>query len=258
MYMIPTLILSLLLVAALGGIAIVYKRLGQISHQVREQRSMVRQELATNELRLYRQFESLLALRDELGVQIPLPPLREWAGSPDFLLELFREIKIRKPATIVECSSGASTLVAARACQLNGAGHVYSLENASEFAMRTRRMIENAGLQSWATVIDAPLKRYTLQDRHYDWYSIDQLRIDTIDMLVVDGPLGRLNEQARYPAAPLLFSRLSERAIVLVDDADRPDERAIVERWSHEFAGFRREERTAEKGLAVLVRAPDH
>ena len=250
-------LLSLLLLAGICAAALVYRRLGQISHQIRDQRSVVRAELATAEVRLYRQLESLIALRDTLGAQTPLPALREWAGSPDFLLELAREIKLRQPAKIVECSSGASTLVAARCCQLNGVGHVYSLENASEFAMKTRRLIEAAGLQAWASVIDAPLKPYDLQGQNYHWYSIDELMVDAIDMLVVDGPLGKLNNQARYPAGPLLFPRLNERAIVMVDDASRVDEQAIVERWTQEFAGFQREDRMAEKGLAVLVRSQD-
>lgn len=250
-----TVVSSLLALAVLAVALLVYRRTGRIEHQIREQRSAMRAELATAELRLYRQIEALLALREALGTPIPpLPPLRDWAGAPDFLLEVAREITLRRPETIVECSSGSSTVVAARCCQLNGVGHVYSLENAAEFAGRTRRLLEAAGLQDWATVVDAPLTSYAFEGQHYTWYSIEGLNAGSIDMLVVDGPLGKLNEQARYPAGPLLIPRMSERAIVMLDDAERPDERRIVERWSGEFTGFRREDRIAEKGLAVLAR----
>lgn len=243
--------IATLVVIALG-LVLIYRKLVGIASEVKSTRDTLRIDIEKAELRLYRQIESLQALSSLLDLPKPLPPLREWAGSPDFLLEVCREALIRKPDRTIECSSGVSTLVAARCCQLNERGHVYSLENSAEYAQKTREMLQGAGLQDWATVIEAPLKPHMFEGESYAWYETDQLPSGRIDLLVIDGPLGRLNQQARYPAGPMLFPRLSERALVMVDDANRPDERRIVERWQREFPKFRIARREAEKGLALL------
>jgi hypothetical protein len=246
--------LALLLFAVAAGAALAYRRLSHIEHLIADLRKTIRKDIDTAEVRLYRQLESLESLNNILKPRVPLPSLREWAGSPDFLLELTREILARRPETIVECSSGASTVVAARCCELSNFGHVLSLENSPEFAEKTRRLLVAAGLQGWATVINAPLKSYAFEGQNYNWYSIDELPDTAIDMLIIDGPLGKLNEQARYPAGPMLIPRLTSNGIVMLDDSNRLDERKIVERWQAEFPGFLSENRDAEKGLTILTR----
>lgn len=52
-----------------------------------------------------------------------------------------------------------------------------------------------------------------------------------VDVLIVDGPPGLTGDWARYPAYPLLREKLRPGAIVLIDDAQRTDERSIVEAW---------------------------
>lgn len=58
-------------------------------------------------------------------------------------------------------------------------------------------------------------------------------------MLIVDGPPGRVNKDARYPALPLLHERLNPGAHVFLDDATRPDERRILTQWLAEFPDLR-------------------
>lgn len=246
----PVLTLAALILGAL-----ILQRLIRVERTMRNNRDFLRNAVDESELRLYRQIEALGALNRLLEPEAPLPPMRDWAGSPDFLLEVAQEILRRRPETIVECSSGASTVVAARCCQLNGAGHVYSLENGPEFAEKTRRLLRDANLQDWASVIDAPLQAYTFEGKTYSWYSLTHLPEGSIDMLLVDGPLGRLNEQARYPAGPMLIPRMGRTGIVMLDDANRPDERRIIDRWLGEFPQYRAESRNAEKGLTILTRS---
>jgi hypothetical protein len=240
------------LIALAVVFALIYRKLIGITSEVKHTREILAAELERSEFRLYRQIEALQALTSLLGLRKPLPAMRGWAGSPDFLLEVCQEVLHRRPDRIVECSSGVSTLIAARCCQLNGAGHVFSLENAPEFAHKTRQLLEREGLQEWATVIDAPLIQHSRGGMAYKWYTLDRLPPGPIDMLVVDGPLGKLNQQARYPAGPLLFPSLSDSALIIVDDANRPDERRIVERWQQQFPKLRLEQRDAEKGLVLL------
>lgn len=203
---------------------------------------------------LFAQLQALSALERLLGLDLPLPPMRGWAGSPDFLLFLARRMLETKPNVVVECSSGVSTVVAARCLQRMGVGHVYSLEHDAAYAEKTRRLLGEYGLQSWATVLDAPL---TTQPGSTPWYADGVLPADLspIDLLVVDGPPAATAPMARYPALPRLIDRMAPAFAILVDDADRADERAMLERWRREIPGIQLTRIAAEKGLALVQRA---
>jgi hypothetical protein len=205
---------------------------------------------------LFRQLEGLHGLYAELDLKASLPPTRGWAASPDFLLEVARHARSTKPAWVVECSSGTSTLVLARCLQLNGTGKVLSLEHSPQYAEQTRQQLRQHGLQDWAQVLDAPLLPHTLAGESWPWYDISKLPADRqIDMLVIDGPPQATRKQARYPAGPLLFPLLSAHGAVFLDDAARGDELAILPRWQQEFPALQHSSRPCEKGCAVLVNA---
>lgn len=200
----------------------------------------------------FRQIEALAGLFLELGLTRSLPATRGWAASPDFLRELALHALLARPKVIAECGSGVSTVVLARCLQMNRAGHVYSLEHLAEHAEKTRQELERQGLQDWATVLTAPLRSYEFHGEAYSWYSTEQLPSVGLDMLVIDGPPIGTSPLARYPAGPLLFGRLNVPATVFLDDADRQDERTILQRWAKEFQELHQEHRDCEKGCAVL------
>jgi predicted O-methyltransferase YrrM len=203
---------------------------------------------------LFAQIQSLLALERILGMPSPLPPLRGWAGSPDFLLNVAQQLQQRQPATVLECSSGVSTIVSARMMQLNGKGHVYSLEHDPVFAAKTRALLEQFDVNAWATVIDAPL---VSRESSSPWYSLDGLpkALTTIDALVVDGPPASGAPLARYPALPRFADKMSAGAIVIVDDAQRPDETRMLQKWATEFPEFKQSDLYCEKGCILLQRS---
>ncbi|SEN80631.1 Predicted O-methyltransferase YrrM [Duganella sp. CF517] len=202
---------------------------------------------------LFRQMEALQGLYVELDLKHSLPPTRGWAASPDILLELARHARSAKPATVVECSSGISTLVLARCMQMNGAGMVFSLEHDSEYALLTRAQLRRHGLEDWARVIYAPLRPHLLSDENWPWYDTSDLPACLpIDLLVIDGPPQATRPLARYPAGPLLFKSLAPGASVFLDDAARPDERTVLQRWHKEFPALEQSSRPCEKGCAVL------
>ena len=162
-------------------------------------------------------------------------------------------ISSKKPKIVMECSSGVSILVIARSLELLGAGHVYSLENSSEYAAKTREMLAANGLTAWATVVDAPLVTGAAST---PWYDISGLPTDlsNVELLVVDGPPGTIAEQARFPAMPMFYSRLAANCTVMLDDANRPDERAAMQRWLQHYLEFKDNYLPYEKGLTVLFR----
>lgn len=212
-------------------------------------------QLATEKdnARLFEQIQAYDSLMRLIQPRRPLPPLRGWAASPDLLLTLAQHALAHKPGTVLECSSGSTTIVLARCCELNGSGHVYSLEHDEHFAQQTRRHLAQQGLDAWATVIHAPL--VPTGPEAQPWYSLDGLRLaEDVDMLVIDGPPSRRGDLARYPALPQLHPLLAAGATVFLDDADRPGERRVVERWQAELPGYQLTRIPLEKGAVMLIK----
>src|SRR3990170_4022847 len=88
----------------------------QVASSARSANDVHRREMRT----LYAQVEAMLQLRDVVNVTGPTPPLRGWAASPDVLKLLVDEVVERRPTTIVECGSGASTVWLAMAIRTLG------------------------------------------------------------------------------------------------------------------------------------------
>lgn len=206
---------------------------------------------------VYRQIEALHFLYRELAVQRPLPPLRGFAASPDFLREIVRSIRETQIQRVVELGSGASTIVAARSLELNGSGHLYSLDHDAKYAEKTRELLREQGLQDWATVIHAPLISHDIRGELYQWYSLKNLPEFAIDLLIVDGPPAATQKHARYPALPLLRSRLAKTGVVIADDTSRRDDAEVIVRWSEEHPDLIFAEQTCEKGCVKIESAAD-
>lgn len=200
------------------------------------------------------ELEAYLDLGARLGLRHGLPYVRHWSAGADFLALLVEHVLAHRPKVIVECGSGLSTLMLARCCALNSVGRVWSLEHEPDCAAHTREALARYGLEQVARVVDAPLRRYRLNTQEFDWYDLGGLPEVAIDLLVVDGPPGRLAPLARYPALPLLFARLDRAGTVFLDDAARPDEQAILSRWRTEFPDLAMTEVETGRGCAVLQR----
>jgi len=198
--------------------------------------------------------ESYLPLCQRLGLDRGIPWTPNWTAAADFLELLVDELEARRPAVILECGSGLSTLVLARACERTGRGHVWSLESGAEFAEATREALAAYGLERLVTVVHAPLSEVEIGGESWPWYDRSGLPGGPVELLVIDGPPAFLREQARYPALPLLVPYLEKGCRILLDDAARPDERAAVARWLEEFPGLRHRYLELERGCSVLER----
>lgn len=187
---------------------------------------------------LYRQLELLQGITGFLKPVYPLPPTRGWAASPDLLREAMSAVLDQRPACVVEASSGTSTIIIGYCLQRVGAGHVFALEHDPVYAARTRKALADHGLTAYATVIDAPLKEHLINGVRHSWYDTSRLLLPgPIGLLLVDGPPDTVQQQARYPAVPLLRPFMAPGALVLLDDGARLDERASAERWLAECEG---------------------
>jgi len=247
--------------AAVGGVAVVFSVLqvttyrhlaSQIDARINGVEELVR-KTADDNVKHYRQTEGLFGLYAALAPAVPLPPMRDYAISPDFACLLISAVKERRPALIVETGSGVSTLILAYCLRRLGGGRIVALEHDEAYAARGTAEIERHGLSDVARVIRAPLIPVKIEGREWRWYDPARLtERQPIEMLVVDGPPAVTQEMARYPALPLLRSRLADDVIVVVDDHDRDDERRMVKLWLTRYPGFEATVVNTEKGAAIL------
>ena len=195
-----------------------------------------------------------LCARLQLNAGIPYS--EHWSAAADFLELVVDEVITIKPETILECGSGVSTLMLAAACRESGRGRVLSLEHHREYASDLRDIVASYGLQEFATVIDAPLVDMPVNGRDYQWYSLDNLVECDIDMMVIDGPPGRLQKNSRYPALPVLAGRMTSACSIFLDDAGREDERDIVRLWVQEISGLSSTYIDNQRGCSRLLFNP--
>ena len=191
-------------------------------------------------------------LQLKLGLAEALPYTENWSAAPDFLDIISLHCLENYPSTIVECSSGLTTLVLSRCCQLNKFGHVNSLEDSALYASKTQQQLKALDLQKFATVSHMPLIAQIVEQQAYDWYNMDGIVKSPIDMLVIDGPPGYIQPYSRYPAVPLLFDHLSDECVIFLDDAARDDEKTVVERWLRQYPELMHEYIDTERGCSVL------
>ena len=201
----------------------------------------------------YRQIESLFSIYATLNISQPLPAMRGWAVSPDFASIVIALIHDIKPRIIVEAGSGTSSLLAGYTLKQEGGGLIVSLEQEKLFADITRADVARHGLEEFVSVRYAPLKKVMIGSHAWLWYDLDAIKdLTSIDMVIVDGPPGNIQRLARYPALPLLADRLSERAVIVLDDFFRQQEREILVRWLRRFPAFSHQTVSTEKGTLIL------
>jgi hypothetical protein len=240
-------IIAALLITCIGAVYVAYEKLSRGI-------ATIRRELVQTTDNVFVQLEALMAVYAELRPHRGLPRMRGWAASPDLLGVLLAYMHEKCPAVVLECSSGISTLILAAAAKNNGSGRVVSLEHDAAYAKRTRSLLARHGLADWADVVDAPLVPVQIgawEGRWYDTSGLDPKLV--VNMLVIDGPPQGTNPMARFPALAFLRGRLSAGAVVVLDDASRPDEGATVGAWLSAYPEL--EELRAprcEKGCRVL------
>jgi len=190
-----------------------------------------------------REIEALVQLFQQFTPRAPMPSSGDFALNPTDLLDLLHLVRLRQPRLVVELGSGTSSVWLAYALEQHG-GRLVSLDHDAGYARQTRAMLAAHGLNAVASVRHAPLRELTANGKTYQWYDVDKLTdLTGIDLLLVDGPPEATGPDARYPALSVLAKRLAGTATVVLDDANRPDERDAVRRWTEEVPGLTEEQR---------------
>ena len=198
---------------------------------------------------------------DNLGELVDLsaavPPAGGWAASPDVVLCLVDRLLERRPALVVECGSGVSTLFLALAAEQHGLPtRIVSLEHLEEYAEGTRALLARHGVAHRAEIRLAPLGPSSVPGHDTAWYAESAVAdLAEIGLLFVDGPPEATGPMVRYPAVPLLRDRFAADCTIVLDDAVRDDEREAERRWAEELPDFTLDHvREYDKHASVLSR----
>ncbi len=126
---------------------------------------------------------------------------------------------------ILECGSGLSTLLMAILTHKKGIP-IYALENHSGWFERMNTTMARYGFDQ-VTIVQAPLRDFG----EYDWYSFDKSILPSnIDLVICDGPPGNI-KGSRYGLVPEVHEYLSNECRILLDDANRKNEKQVLENW---------------------------
>lgn len=242
-----------LLLLLLALVLYLLVRLHRDQQQLTELGSQLSSQLTRDTWGLFGQWQAYSSLRDRLDLHEGLPYTRDWSAAPDFLQLIVEHALEHQPRLILECSSGLTSLMLARCCQMNRKGDVISLENGAEYAAKTRLHLSRYGLEAYGKVIDAPLQSYSIEGEEYLWYQLDHMDDRSINMLVIDGPPGFIQRHSRFPALPLLYDKLADGCVVFMDDAAREDERQIVAMWQRAYPHIGINYLKTARGCSVLT-----
>lgn len=150
-----------------------------------------------------------------------------WSGKPELLRQCILDA-VNAAGPVLECGSGLTTLLVGAAVRIGG-NRLWSLEHMPEWAERVSAQLAKFGIDS-AHLCVVPLTDMG----EYQWYAPPaEVRSLRFRMVVCDGPPSSTTG-GRYGLFPVMESCLAEGCIVLLDDAERDDEQAVVRRWCRE------------------------
>ena len=163
-----------------------------------------------------------------------LPAQNEWALPMDEQRFLANLVAHLKPQHILELGSGTSTQVLARACsQLHVPCCISSVEHDPDFHQSTIREIADQRKAGCRIALQfAPLVLREHGGKLLPVYRLHPRRFASpcpTDLVLIDGPPAALGGREGTLYQVLDFVRAG--TLVLLDDANRPEERAMLSRW---------------------------
>ncbi|HEY4111756.1 class I SAM-dependent methyltransferase [Puia sp.] len=161
---------------------------------------------------------------------------------PACLAFILNDIVINDRKNVLEFGAGISTIMMGRLIKTNSLEtRIISVEHNSRWVEILKGIVLAEGLEDHIGIVHAPLVPCCVATCHTDWYDTTVLEPvignRTFDMVLVDGPPAYEppKMEARYPALPFVYNRLAARSILVLDDAEREGEKAVLARWTAEF-----------------------
>lgn len=149
-----------------------------------------------------------------------------WSGDVAYLRAVC-EYAVTPGGPILECGSGTTTILLSALVPEQRPR--ISLEHLGEWHQKVERVLSRHGLPSHLHHL--PLRDYD----GFAWYADDFLGPGrSFSLVICDGPPDS-TPGGRYGLLPVCRDHLAEDCVILLDDVERPGERAIVEGWRREF-----------------------
>ena len=241
-----------------------------------------------------KQIEAFIGINNYLDKGIKPLNFHGWPISPDIGLYITGLIDANNYDVIIEFGSGTSTVLMAKALKakqqnytqpllektsknnslaVSGASfndlpsRIVTFEHNSQYYEKTLEALRNNQVDELVDLVHAPLVDYRYKDgSEYLYYHCADKMAELAKifkgrkaniLVLVDGPPGATNKNARFPALPHLLNHLPEHAFVIImDDYSRSEEKDTVEQWKQiataKVLNPQIEVIPSEKGLAIL------
>ena len=147
-----------------------------------------------------------------------------------------------EPQRILELGCGISTLVFATYATLRSADQVRvsSIDHDPAWLTSLSEQLQSHQLAAPVRLVHAPIVAWSDTKPALQTYSPSRIRQAVqqmgggVDLVLIDGPPAHLF--GRSGTLPTVVSSLSERGVVLLDDACRPHEYELCRQWQTQFA----------------------
>jgi len=161
-----------------------------------------------------------------------------WSVSVELGRLLADLVRRFRPTSVLEFGSGQSSLILARALAANGGRRITSIDHEARFSRTAWEAIEKLpGVD--ARRVEAPLRwsleRWGVQRVYAGCAEVIAAR-GPHDFLLIDGPQWWYGREATLHLA---VPSLAPGALIVLDDAGRHGERAILARWLATYPGLR-------------------
>lgn len=173
-----------------------------------------------------------------------------WSASIDYLMKI-SEYMAQRPRHVVECGSGLTTVLLALLARPGQ--QIVALEHDRYWYIVCKAWLLILGLDGRVSLHHADLKDSKSYDYSYRWYEIAPGMIPReIDFVICDGPPAEV-QGSRYGLLPTLGDRLSDDAVILLDDVQRKEEVHVLRQWETTFDITKEEVNSADgRSFAVL------
>jgi len=150
-----------------------------------------------------------------------------YAAKVDYLAAVAKS-SVNTPGPVLECGSGATTLLMGVLCGRRNI-EVWTLEHSREWLQRVEEALMRNHI-SGVHVCESPLVEYG----DFVWYDPPLGRMPKeFSLVICDGPPG-VTKGNRYGLLPVMGNRVPAGSTILLDDAERPGELEVIQKWEHE------------------------